>query len=171
MKYHLSNNIGLEQNRSRVKCYHFSIISLPYHGSKQPHCHPEVTHYICSVSLSRPESHHHPGCQGGWELQSLFWVDMCCPKYSVTMQEERMLRDNQGSRLYHFGFPFIVVPLLFPQAQNFNQFIRILYMNQETHISPSCVLLSFILEAKNGRYTYSQSFLHLWVSMPPRCRQ
>lgn len=91
MKYHLSNKPGLEQNRSRVKCYHFSIIPLSHH---EVTLHPGLSlspwsyiHYICSVSLSRPESHERHGCQGGWKLRSLFWADMCCPKYSVTIKK------------------------------------------------------------------------------------
>lgn len=159
MKYHLSNSIGLEQNRSGIKCYHFSIISLPYHGSKQPHSHPEVTYYICSISLSRPKSHNQPGYQGGWELQSLFWVDTCCPKYSVTMEEERMLRDNQGSRLCHFGFLFIVVLLLFILRHRILTSLQEYFTWIKKHISHSLLScwqsLPFILEAKNGRYTHS----------------
>lgn len=56
-KTHLSSIPGLEQNRSRIKCYHFSIIPLPHHVSTWPHSHLEVTH-ITSAPFHWPDLSH-----------------------------------------------------------------------------------------------------------------
>lgn len=61
------------------------------------------TCYICSIALSRLESNDQPGWQGSLDWQSLFWEDRCFHKYSVIVEDEKMLGTASGLCCYHLG--------------------------------------------------------------------
>lgn len=138
------------------------------------------THYICYVFLSKPESHHHPGCYRSWELQALFLVYVSYPTYSVT-KEKGWRGHNQWSLVYHLG-SFLSF-LFFPNVFLFSIFLehRILMYSWEyitlikkyiSHPLVSCWQSQpFLLEAKNAYIITFYAFVgehdtQLWTMRP-----
>ena len=104
MKYHLSNKPGLEQIRSRIKCYHFSVIPLPHHGSTwpltlTPKLHTlHLLHFIVQTRVTRTT----------WLSRRLGTTVFVLGRHVLSQifcyyEEERMLEDNLVTLLYNLG--------------------------------------------------------------------
>lgn len=144
MKYRLSNRPGWEQNRNRIKRYHFFIFPFSYCGSKKPSdSYPPKLHiihllnFIVQTWVTEPT----------WLWRRLGIAAFVLGRHVLPQifcncgeREERILENNQQSHPNHLG-DFL---LSLPWAQNFNkEFISLLeYLTWIGTYPLSCVLLA-----------------------------